>query len=54
MIGDSPKLADGSDDGWGAILLQIINGERHVIGMWSGQWKTVAMRKAMGLPVGFG
>ena len=36
---------DGSDDGWGAILLQIINGERRVIGMWSGRWKTVAMRK---------
>ena len=37
---------DGSDDGWGAILLQIIDGKRCVIGMWSGQWKTVAMRKA--------
>ena len=37
---------DGSDDGWGAILLQIINGERRVIAMWSGRWKTVAMRKA--------
>ena len=37
---------DGSDDGWGAILLQIINGERRVIGMWSGRWKTVVMRKS--------
>ena len=37
---------DGSDDGWGAILLQIIDGERRVIAMWSGQWKTVSMRKA--------
>ena len=37
---------DGSDDGWGAILLQQDGDKREVIGMWSGQWKTVAMRKA--------
>ena len=30
----------------GAILLQIIDGKRHVIKMWSKQWKTMAMRKA--------
>ena len=37
---------DGSDDGWGAILLQIINGERRIIAMWSKQWDTMAMKKA--------
>ena len=37
---------DGSDDGWGAILLQVIDGERRVIAMWGNQWKTVAMQKA--------
>ena len=34
---------DGSDDGWGVTLIQIIGGERRVIDMWSGQWKTVTM-----------
>ena len=37
---------DGSDDGWGAILLQIIKGVRRVIKMWSKQWKTLHMRRA--------
>ena len=37
---------DGSDDDWGAILLQIINGQRRVIAMWSGQWKTLGMLRA--------
>ena len=37
---------DGSDDGWGAILLQEVDGERKVIQMWSKQWKTVQMRKS--------
>ena len=37
---------DGSDDGWGAILLQIIDGKRRVIKMWSKQWKTLHMRRA--------
>ena len=45
---DHPLIleTDGSDDGWGAILLQKIDGKRHVIKMWSKQWKTMAMRKA--------
>ena len=29
---------DGSDDGWGAVLLQNIKGERRTIRMWSKQW----------------
>ena len=29
---------DGSDDGWGAVLFQVIDGKRHVIRMWSKQW----------------
>ena len=37
---------DGSDDGWGAILLQIIEGKRRVIKMWAKQWKTLHMRRA--------
>ena len=37
---------DGSDDGWGAILLQIIKGKRRVIKMWAKQWKTLHMRRA--------
>ena len=36
---------DGSDDGWGAVLYQIIDEERHVIKMWSNQWKTEAWHK---------
>ena len=28
---------DGSDDGWGAVLYQKIDGESHVIKMWSNQ-----------------
>ena len=37
---------DGSDDGWGAILLQIIDGKRSIIKMWSKQWKTLHMKRA--------
>ena len=37
---------DGSDDGWGAILLQESEGKRRVIKMWSKQWKTLHMRRA--------
>ena len=37
---------DGSDDGWGAILLQVDQGKRQVIKMWSKQWKTLHMRRA--------
>ena len=37
---------DGSDDGWGSILLQIIDGKRSVIKMWSKQWKTLHMKRA--------
>ncbi len=37
---------DGSDDGWGAILLQTKGKERQVIKMWSKQWKTLHMRRA--------
>ena len=37
---------DGSDDGWGAILLQSVEGKRRVIKMWSKQWKTLHMRRA--------
>ncbi len=37
---------DGSDDGWGAILLQMVEGVRRVIKMWSKQWKTLHMRRA--------
>ena len=36
---------DGSDDGWGAVLYQKVEGERHVIKMWSSQWKTEAWFK---------
>ena len=36
---------DGSDDGWGAVLYQNVEGERHVIKMWSSQWKTEAWFK---------
>jgi hypothetical protein len=38
--------SDGSDDGWGAILLQIIKGVRRIIKMWSKQWKTLHMKRA--------
>ena len=37
---------DGSDDGWGAILLQVVDGKRRIIAMWSHQWDTMGMRKA--------
>ena len=37
---------DGSDDGWGAILLQVVKGVRRIIKMWSKQWKTLHMRRA--------
>ena len=33
---------DGSEDGWGAVLFQIVDGERHVIKMWSKRWPTEA------------
>ena len=33
---------DASDDGWGAVLYQIIDGEKRTIKMWSKQWKTEA------------
>ena len=36
---------DGSADGWGAVLFQIINGEKRIIKMWSKQWKTEAWAK---------
>ena len=36
---------DGSDDGWGAVLFQRINGKKHIIKMWSKQWATEAWRK---------
>ncbi len=36
---------DGSDDGWGAVLFQNIDGERRVIKMWSSAWKTEAWQK---------
>ena len=38
---------DGSDDGWGAILLQIVDGVRRVLKMWSKQWKTLHMRREL-------
>ena len=33
---------DGRDDGWGAVLYQIVDGEKRIIKMWSKQWKTEA------------
>ena len=36
---------DGSDDGWGAVLYQLVNGEKRIIKMWSKQWKTEAWHK---------
>ena len=36
---------DGSEDGWGAVLFQIIDGERRVIKMWSKKWATEAWQK---------
>ena len=36
---------DGSDDGWGAVLFQIVEGERRVIKMWSKKWDTEAWQK---------
>ncbi len=36
---------DGSDDGWGAVLFQLVEGERKVIKMWSKKWDTDAWRK---------
>ena len=36
---------DGSIDGWGAVLYQIIDGEKRIIKMWSKQWKTEAWQK---------
>ena len=36
---------DGSDAGWGAVLYQMVDGERHVIKMWSKKWPTEAWHK---------
>ena len=36
---------DGSDSGWGAVLFQLVDGERHVIKMWSKKWPTEAWHK---------
>ena len=36
---------DGSDNGWGAVLYQLVDGERHVIKMWSKKWPTEAWHK---------
>ena len=36
---------DGSDDGWGAVLYQVVDGEKRIIRMWSKQWKTEAWHK---------
>ena len=36
---------DGSDDGWGAVLFQMVEGERRVIKMWSKKWATEAWHK---------
>ena len=36
---------DGSEDGWGAVLFQIVNGKRRVIKMWSKKWSTEAWQK---------
>ena len=36
---------DGSDDGWGAVLYQLIDNEKRIIKMWSKQWKTEAWHK---------
>ena len=36
---------DGSDDGWGAVLYQVINGQKRIIKMWSKTWKTEAWQK---------
>ena len=36
---------DGSDDGWGAVLFQLIDEKKHIIKMWSKQWKTEAWHK---------
>ena len=44
---DHPLIleTDGSEDGWGAILYQVINEEKRVIKMWSRRWKTEAWIK---------
>ena len=36
---------DASADGWGAVLYQMIDGEKRVIKMWSKKWKTEAWIK---------
>ena len=36
---------DGSDDGWGAVLYQVIDGKKRIIKMWSKTWKTEAWHK---------
>ena len=36
---------DGSDDGWGAVLYQLVDGEKRIIKMWSKKWETEAWHK---------
>ena len=36
---------DGSEDGWGAVLYQIVDDKHHVIKMWSKKWTTEAWMK---------
>ena len=36
---------DASNDGWGAVLYQKIDGEKRIIKMWSKAWKTEAWKK---------
>ena len=36
---------DASNDGWGAVLYQRIDGEKRIIKMWSKAWKTEAWKK---------
>ena len=36
---------DGSEDGWGAVLYQMVDGQRRVIKMWSKKWATEAWQK---------
>ena len=44
---DRPLIleSDVSDDGWGATLYQLVEGERRVIRMWSKQWPTSYLNK---------
>ena len=36
---------DASNDGWGAVLYQRIDGVKRIIKMWSKAWKTEAWKK---------